>query len=366
MKRFLKAVSALAAIIILTIPAEAALSDYGDEIYSRAAEADISEIGDSLKELGIDSGDPSSVSNLSPEGVSGYILKLLRGAVSRPAKIILTVVCFAAICKLATSLSTKAGLYGELFAILCFVSIAPSAAEAFNSAISAMKSCHAFMISYIPAFAAVVASSGNVTAAISYNAVLLYFCEGAAFLASGVFRPILCCMLVLSAAQAVNPDISNLTGVIKRILTSLIGFIMTIFLGILGLQTIIGRGVDGLAVRAGKYAVSSFVPIIGYSLSESYNAVSVSLSAIRTTVGAFGIVVLCLFILSPIITAWVYKTAFLICCWICRLIGADSIASLTAGAADVFGLLSTVLIFFMLMLTVSTGALIILGGVLQS
>lgn len=364
MKRILIILSALLATALMCVTSHADMQEFEDGISSQLSDADTGDISEGLEDLGIDPSEPETVGNLSASGLLGAVADMLKKALSKPAKVIVTVAVIAAICRIAMTLSFKTGLYGELFVILCFIAISPQVLDSFGAAFDAMKGCHAFMLSYIPAFAGIVAASGNLTAAVSYNAIVLYFCEGAAMLASYVLRPILCCMLVLSAVQSINSDLSNLISSVRSALTTVIGFVMTVFLGVLGLQTIVGRGADGIAVRAGKYAVSSFVPVIGYSLSESYRAVSLSLSAIRTTVGVFGITVMCLYMLSPIITAVIYKATFLLCGWFCRLMGVWNIASLMSGLSDVFSLCGTVLTVFMLMMTVSTGMLILLGGAL--
>ena len=362
MKRIFTIISALIIIILIALPVYAEANDFRGEIIDELSDADISDIQSNLEDFGISPSDPESVSNLSVSKILNYVVGIVKESLIRPLRIILIVAIFAAICQLSTTLSYKAGLYGELFVLICFIAISPLVTDAFKSSILSMQSCNAFMLAYVPVFAAIAAASGNLAAAASYNAVVLYFCEAAAIVATTVLKPILCCMLVLAAAQALNPDLINLTSTLRNALTTVIGFIMTLFLGVVGLQTIVGRGAEGLAVKAGKYAVSSFIPVIGYSLSESYKAVSLSLSAIRSAVGAFGIVVMCLYMLSPIISAVVFKTTFQICCWICRLTGADRLAVLMNGLADVFAFMSTVLLMFMLMLIVATGMLILLGG----
>ncbi len=364
MKRLLTVLSFIFMISLLCVDISAGFDEYEGRIKSELSGADTSDISGDLADLGIDPDDPESAVNLSPSGLISFVFGIFRSALARLSRLILTSVIFAAVCKIATSLSFKAGLYGEIFVMLCFIAVAPETVTAFTSAVNAMRSCHAFMLTYIPSFAGIVAASGNVTAAVSYNAIVLYFCEAAAFLASSVLKPILCCMLVMSVTQAISPDLYGLTAAVRSALTTIIGFIMTVFLGVISLETIVGRGADGIAVRAGKYAISSFVPIIGYSLSESYKAVSLSLGAIRTAVGVFGIIVLFVYMITPIIHALVYKISFRLCSWICRLTGADRIAAMMSGIADVFGFCGTVLTVFMLMLTVSTGMLIILGGVM--
>lgn len=362
MKRILQIALIFLMINRLTTTLFADFSEIGNEVYARISESAEGGIADELQKIGMDAGDPDSVKNLSTGGVLGYISGIVKGAVNRPLRLMLTVAVFAAVCQLATTLSSKAGLYGEFFLLVLFITVSGSIMAAFESAIGAMKSAHAFMVSYIPIFAGVAAASGNLAAAASYNAVVMYYCEAAAALATTVLKPLLACMLVMVVTQAMNPDLINITATLKNVLTVIIGFVMTLFLGIIGLQSLVGRAAEGLAVRAGKYAVSSFVPVIGYSLSESYKAVSLSLSAIRTSIGGFGIVVLCLYMLSPIVTVWVYRTACNLSAWLCRLIGTERLAAMIQGVGDVFGFAQTVLLMFMLMLTVSTGMLIILGG----
>lgn len=362
MKRILTLLAALLLFIVTAPAARAEVSEFEDEIYSRVREADTEEIAKGLERIGVDPDEPETAAGLDPGKIFDYIAEIFKNSLSLPAKMILICAVFAAISQIASTLSYKSGLYGELFVLICFIALSKSVTEAFSGAVSAMKGCGVFMSGYVPALAAISAASGNISAAVSYNAIVLYFCEAAALLANTVLKPILGCMLVMSVTQALNPDHMNITSNLRNVLTTAIGFIMTLFLGVIGLQAVVGRTVDNLAVRAGKYAVSSFVPVIGYSLSESYKAVSLSLSAIRTSVGTFGIVVLAIFMLSPIILSLVYKAAFLISAWISRLMGADRIAAMSSGLADVFSFLGTVLTMFMLMLTVSTGMIIILGG----
>lgn len=362
MKRIFQIVMIIAFAAALALPLSAELSDFERDVYGAVSDSGTEEIADGLEKIGIDANNPESVSNLSTGGILRYVLELVGTSALRPIRLMLTVSVFAAIARVVAALSNKAGLYGEFFMLGCFITISGGIVSAFDSAIGTIQSCHAFMMSYIPIFGAVVAASGNVAAAASYNAVVMYFCEAAAALCASVLKPILACMLVFAVTQAMNPDLMGITSTLRNALTIIIGFVMTLFLGIIGLQTLVGRGAEGLAVRAGKYAVSSFVPIIGYSLSESYKAVSLSLSAIRTSIGSFGIIVLCLYMLSPVITVWVYKTACVFSAWICRLIGSERLGAMMQGLGDVFGFCQTVLLVFMLMLTVSTGMLTILGG----
>lgn len=368
-KQAVKAVTAIFfTVIAALITAVPLCAEEYESLESEAGAAledtDLSDVKDGLSDLGITPSDPYSVKNLSPRSVLSYISSVLKEILARPIKLILSVMILSAISSVASSLSDKTGVYGEFFTVIAFIVVSPTAVNAFTETAETVRSCTAFMLSYIPVLGTIAAASGNIASAVSYNAVLMYFCELSAVTASAILSPVLSCILVLSAAQALSPDIDGLTASLKNIMTTIIGFIMTVFLGIIGIGSIFGRATEGLAVKAGKYAVSSFVPIIGYSLSESYRAVSLSLSAIRSAVGVFGIVVIFLFLLTPILTAIVYKVTFLLCSWLCRLTGSESLARLMSGISDTYSFLSTLLIFFAVMLIVATGMLILLGGTL--
>ena len=104
------------------------------------------------------------------------------------------------------------------------------------------------------------------------------------------------------------------------------------------------------------------MPIIGGSLNESYRTVKSSLDSIRSVVGTFGIVIIVMIFITPIITAMVYRFCFMMCEFLCGVLSNGRIGILIRGIGEVYTLLGTVVTIYMLMLIIATGALIALGG----
>ena len=225
-----------------------------------------------------------------------------------------------------------------------------------------MSSIQIFMSSYIPIYASICIASGNIAGAMSYNAILLYTCEAATLFATFILKPILICTVVLCITQAINPEMPDILSSFKRIFTTIFGLILTVFTGVVGLQATLGRTADGLGLRAGKYLVSSFVPILGYTITESYRTIQLSLSAIRSTIGLFGIVIIALVFSIPLISLTLYRIFFTISEWIAGVCQNRGISILMKGLNNVYSLLSTILLMYILMLIISTGMLIALGG----
>lgn len=359
MKKILHIALAFFIMFSISVKSHAA---FDGEIGERLSGADVSDAQDFLDDNGVDLSDPETITNIDSFSLLNYFLDLFTQSFKGPGKILVIITAVALISQLALSLSTRSGLNGEIFVIICFLFISPYLISSLSDMIGAINSQYGFMISYIPIFAGVTAASGNMSGAVSYNALVLYASEGIAFLASSILKPMLMCMLVMSCTQALNSDMPNLTGAMRRFFVTVIGVIMTVFVGVIGLQTVVGRSGNEIALKAGKYLVSSFVPIIGMSLSEAYKSVSVSLSAIRSSVGAIGIVILVILLSVPIITMLCYKIILGFSKWICGLTGSYKLSALIGGLADVYSLCITVLLIYGMMFIISTGIIIMMGS----
>lgn len=363
MKFIVRLIIAVTAVLYITLPIFADESDeYREEIYSSIQEIDIP---GEANEIGIDISDPESVIQLDHNTILNYIFSIIKSSITAPAKIFIIVSALSLVSQIIFSLSDHKENYETIITIVCFICISGSVISSFSGAINAMSSTQAFMASYIPIYASICVASGNAAGAISYNAILLYTCEAATLFATFVLKPILVCATVLSVTQSINAEIPDFVSSLKRAFTTMFGLLLTIFTGVIGLQATMGRAADSLSLRAGKYLVSSFVPILGYTITESYRTIQASLSSIRSTIGIFGIVIIALILSIPLISLTVYRCFFSISEWIACLCQSKGIASLMKGLNNVYSLLSTLLLMYILMLTISTGILIALGGSVQ-
>lgn len=347
-----------AALLSLQAGASGVQSDVSDALSG----VDLSAADEFLDDNGVDMSDPESISNVGAGAILGYLFDVLKSAISSPLKILLTVVVIAFVCEVTKSASTSAGIGGQVFVIICFLAVSPQIINTFSDMLLATSSMQAFTASYIPIFAAITAASGNMGAATSYSALVLYAAESVTAISTAILKPVLACMLVLACAQAISGELPDLTGTLRRVFTGITGAVMTVFVGVIGLQTVVGRTSTNIALRTGKYLVSSFVPVIGMSLSESYKTVMVSISAMRSAVGALGIIVIIIILSVPIITMWVHKLIFNICEWLCAITNSTALASLMRGIADVYSLCVTLLLIYSMMFIIATGMLIVLGG----
>ncbi len=96
--------------------------------------------------------------------------------------------------------------------------------------------------------------------------------------------------------------LEKMTQFLSSLLKWSAGICFGIFLGVLGIQGIVAGSFDNVSIKATKFAVKSYVPIIGNYLSDGFNVVLASSVLIKNVVGIGGILLLCASILTPVVS----------------------------------------------------------------
>lgn len=96
----------------------------------------------------------------------------------------------------------------------------------------------------------------------------------------------------------------------REIVVVILGASFTVFIGIISIYEI-GSNIDGIAVQTAKFAVDSFIPIIGKFLSDAVEVVVGGSAILKNGLGMMGLVALVLICLIPavriLILIFVYK-----------------------------------------------------------
>lgn len=291
--------------------------------------------------------------------------------------------------------SFKTGLAGAVgsVAVLVVLSVLGGMSDALTGG---FKRQSTKQIVYFAVYAGVVASlagiiaslSGGVTKAISdLNTLVTYSVPvfatlltalggvgGAEMLApftllvSGVVVNVINALIIpLFFASVVFTIIGNLSDSVKltkltKAVKSIGGWTLGIMFGIVtafaGIQGIVGAGIDTVAVKSAKFALSSYVPILGGYLSEGFDIVMASGVLIKNALGLGVFVVLVLTVTLPIIKMVLFSSILKLTAGIIEPVGDPKISELIYNTASNINLLIAAvagvgfLIFVMLMLVI--------------
>ncbi len=260
----------------------------------------------------------------------------------------------------SAGVNSQGNVYEVISTAAAAVLVCVPCAECIGKTAETLKAGGAFMISYVPIYAGIAASSGAVTSAGIYNIAVITAADMAVAFFSGVMLPLTSACMALGIADGLSSDISlgAFTGVINKICSFLMISVMTVFTGMLSMQSSIGTAADGAAAKAAKLAVSNFVPVVGGALSDTYTAVRSGLSLLKKFAGIYGIIAVSAIILPPVIESAALYIAANLASAASDAMGLKNLSALFKNTGVCIGMSLGILLAFGALLIISTGILL--------
>lgn len=310
-----------------------------------------------------------AMTQITPKEVLLYIWDQFKAHLGKPLKILtslLSIILIAAVIEgTQDSIANKSvsGIFGIICVLISVGLISDSVSDCIQTAMETLNSGGTFMIGYVPVFAGITASAGSVTSAVAYNTLILLVAQAAVQFSANIIVPSLSVCMAVGIVEAINPDFKllGITEAVKKAVTFVMGFVMTIFIGLLSLQSIIGASADTIGVKAAKYMVSNFIPVVGGAVADTYTTVKHSLGLLRGGVGFIGITAIFLIILPPILEIMAMRIVFTVADVITELFGVSQIKVLVKNTNWILSTLFSILICFSIMLIISTAILMLVG-----
>lgn len=221
-----------------------------------------------------------------------------------------------------------------------------------------------FMLLYIPIMLAILAFSGHAVSGASYYSFMILACEGVSQLSSKFIAPLLNVYLSFCVSASVTDRINlhSFLELFSKIIKWLISFTMTVFSALLTIRGMITTAYDSVTARAVRFTMSSFIPIVGAALSESYKTIQGSINLIRTGAGVFVILAIFVVFVPTIIRCVAWLFALNVCKSIAQTMSVNTPVGLIASICSVVSTVFAITVCIMAIFIISTALLITLGG----
>ena len=270
--------------------------------------------------------------------VLGSIMKGLNsGFLDKQTSEIIYFVCYAAV------------------VIVLLTSIVPLMQSAKN-AVNAVKSFAEIIFPVL--LTLIVAMGGGVSAGV-FQPAMAIFSTGIVFIISSVVFPFFIAATVFAVVGNLseNVKLSGLTSFFKSSAEWLLGWIFGLFLTFLTIKGITGSAIDNMSVSAAKFALSSYVPVLGGYLSDGFDLLTASLVLVKNAVGVTGAAALVAVVLMPLVKVALFTLGLRLTAAVAEPVGDKKIGSAAGALADNMSLLVTALVgtafmFFVLLLLI--------------
>ncbi len=336
---------------------------------------DESTSGDIKKELdskGLKVSSPESVGKIEPKRLLEKAFDYFKSALKSPFLMLGKLIAVTLLGIIVRSVSSGDNSLSRVLELVCIIStvaiITDTVKDSLLSIQSSINSVNTYLAAYLPVFSGITLAGGNVIGSNGYMAIMLFVCEIMGVIASKVLLPFLSIVLAVTLVSAVNPGLNftEVANTVKKAVIVGLGLLMTLFTGLMTIQSITGAAADNVSTKAIKFAASSFIPVIGNSVSEAYSTVKGSLGIIRSTVGSIGIIVLMFIVMKPLLSVIAVKLVVTLAKCVNDIFGASKTAELLKSVNSVLSIGMSIIIAYSLIFTVATSLMMItafnLGG----
>ncbi|WP_461204356.1 stage III sporulation protein AE [Clostridium sp. DL1XJH146] len=226
-----------------------------------------------------------------------------------------------------------------------------------------------FMDALIPVLLILLAGVGGVAEAAILDPLILGATSIAAKIFVNVLVPLISVSFVLVFVNNISEDykVEKLAKLINSIVLWIQGITMTIFIGIITIKSTASATIDAVTEKTIKFAVDSFVPIVGGCLSDAVSTVAGYSLLLKNALSSLGLLVIIAIVIAPIIKLLVIAFLYKIVAAVIEPVGNKKIVSTITSVGDSLILITSCLIsvsimFFIMISIMATAGRSILNG----
>lgn len=216
-----------------------------------------------------------------------------------------------------------------------------------------------------PIILTLMASVGNTVSVGIYQPIMAMLSGLIINVFNYVILPIFLISFVISVVGNLsnNVKLNKFSSLLNDVFKWVIGIVFTVFSGVITIKGISAGSFDSVSIRTTKFALKTYVPLVGGYLSDGFNLIMASSVLIKNAVGTAGLLLIFLSILSPIITILVFKWSLHLLSAVLEPLMDDKISNFLFSVSKAINMLIATIICVALMYLISVGLLMTSGNV---
>ena len=174
---------------------------------------------------------------------------------------------------------------------------------------------------------------------------------------ASVLMPLFIFMIVFTIVSNIstNVKLEKFTKFFGSAFKWITGTVFTIFMAFLAIQGITASTYDGVSIRTAKYAIRSYVPLLGGYLSEGFDVILSSSMLIKNGVGASALVLMFASVVSPIVQIAVFSLVLKLAAAILEPLTDSRVSEFIFTVGKTLTYLATMIIGVAFMYLITTG-----------
>ena len=226
-----------------------------------------------------------------------------------------------------------------------------SSTTALTETVATIKAIGNFTKIVFPVLIVLVSATGAKASSTMYQPLVATLATSIITVFCGIVISIVTLLLVLTILNNLVKDVKldKLIAFLSSLTKWIIGLSFGIFFSYTSFAGIMTASKDGISIKTAKYAIKSYVPIVGGYLSDGFEIFRAGSIVLKNSVGVVGLILLVSIILMPAIKLLVTNLLLKFTSGLVELSGEKTISNLLVDISKVFNfLLATILTVFMM------------------
>lgn len=328
------------------------------------------EVRDDMSAIGADTTDLQALSGVSFESIMNLILNKLSSSSKTPLTASSAVIAILLINALLDSYKDTLRMTSmkevlSVVSTLCITStLVLPIIELISDSTATITDASNFMLIYIPIMVAILTFSGQAVTGASYYSLMVLACQGVSQISTKFISPLLNVYLGFCVSSSITDRVNmkSFCMMLSKVIKWLISFTMTVFSALMTIRGMITTAYDSVTARAVRFTMSSFIPVVGAALAESYKTIQGSINLLRTGAGVFVILAICVVFLPSVLRCLMWLFSINLCKSVGEIIGVTTPLDLLSSVSSVISTIFAIIICIMSVFVISTALLITLGG----
>lgn len=241
-----------------------------------------------------------------------FVFDTIKKTVAKTFKNILSplllVLVIVLICNMFNNIKSKviSGV-GEVIYFICFSIIVLIISKLLSGVISdargALLNLRSQMNSMFPVLLTLMGTMGGDMSIKVYSPMFAFLSNTISNIFLIVLLPLFSVSLILSIVGNLseNTKLEKLNGFIFSLFKWVIGVVFAVYMGFMSINGMIAGASDGISIKATKYAIKNYIPLLGGYISEGFEAVKAGALLVKNATGFVGILLLIATIIAPIV-----------------------------------------------------------------
>lgn len=228
-----------------------------------------------------------------------------------------------------------------------------------SDSVKAIQNMAKFMEIIFPIMLTLVTALGGIATTATYSPMMTVLSVGVTKIISNIVLPCFIATMALSIVGFISKDIklNKLTKFFKSAGEVIIGVVFGLFTTFITTNGISGAITDNISIKSAKFAISSYVPVLGGYLSDGLDLAVASVMLVKNAVGVGGVILMLSIILSPVIKILVFSLGLKLVAGIIEPIGNKRMSEIVYAISKnltllVIAMLGMAFMFFIMMILI--------------